>query len=92
MRVNGSTWWASEPAYTYRSQGGRVVFTTLGPRAWFRPRTQNDPPSPFENFPSLPVPGLFVQRSGEIECRMVLGGIPFPATLVLDGGPRLPGG
>ncbi len=26
-RVTGSTWWASEPAYTYRSRGGRIIFT-----------------------------------------------------------------
>jgi outer membrane protein assembly complex protein YaeT len=27
MRVSGVSWWASEPAYTYRSQGGRIVLT-----------------------------------------------------------------
>jgi outer membrane protein assembly complex protein YaeT len=27
MRVTGSSWWASEPAYTYRSQGGRIILT-----------------------------------------------------------------
>jgi outer membrane protein assembly complex protein YaeT len=26
-RVTGSTWWASEPAYTYRSRGGRIILT-----------------------------------------------------------------
>lgn len=27
MRVTGSSWWASEPAYTYQSDGGRIVLT-----------------------------------------------------------------
>ena len=26
-RVTGSSWWASEPAYTYRSRGGRIILT-----------------------------------------------------------------
>jgi outer membrane protein assembly complex protein YaeT len=27
MRVSGSTWWADEPVYEYRSSGGRIGFT-----------------------------------------------------------------
>jgi outer membrane protein insertion porin family len=27
LRLIGSSWWASEPAYTYRSQGGRAMLT-----------------------------------------------------------------
>ncbi len=38
---------------------------------------------------ALPVSGLHVRRSGELECRMVLGGLPFPGKLVLDAPPRL---
>lgn len=34
---------------------GRVLFTTLGPRAWMRPRTAQDGPSPYTQFPALPV-------------------------------------
>ena len=35
---------------------GKVVFTTLGPRAWTRPRQAGDPISTFRDFPQLPVP------------------------------------
>ena len=34
---------------------GRVVFTTLGARAWFRARTRGDRRSRFEQFPNLPI-------------------------------------
>jgi hypothetical protein len=34
---------------------GRVVFTTLGARGWYRPRTPRDPRSRFENAPDLPI-------------------------------------
>jgi hypothetical protein len=45
------------PAWFSRSVGrGKVVFSTLGARAWYRPRKDNDPPSPFSNWPTLPVP------------------------------------
>jgi outer membrane protein insertion porin family len=27
LRLTGASWWASEPAYTYRSQGGRAMLT-----------------------------------------------------------------
>jgi len=44
------------PAWFTRSVGrGEVVFTTLGPRAWFRTRTRRDPPSPAGNWPSAPL-------------------------------------
>jgi hypothetical protein len=35
---------------------GRVVFTTLGGRAWYRDRTARDPVSRFEHHGELPVP------------------------------------
>ena len=35
---------------------GRVVFTTLGGRGWYRPRNPRDPPSRFESFRDIPVP------------------------------------
>lgn len=35
---------------------GRVLFTTLGARGWMRPRTDRDPPSPYREFPRLPIP------------------------------------
>jgi hypothetical protein len=52
------------PIWFTRSLGrGKVVFTTLGARGWYRPRERgqgpgerSDPPSPYENFPLLPVP------------------------------------
>jgi hypothetical protein len=45
------------PAWFSRQVGrGKVVFTTLGPRGWYRDRTTNDGPSPFEHFSNVPVP------------------------------------
>jgi hypothetical protein len=43
-------------AFTRQVGRGEVLFTTLGARGWFRPRTRNDPRSPYEELPSLPVP------------------------------------
>jgi hypothetical protein len=34
---------------------GRVLFTALGARGWMRPRTARDRPSPYRDFPRLPV-------------------------------------
>jgi len=49
-RVNG---W---PASFTRTVGmGRVLFTTLGARAWCRERKDTDSKSPFENIPDVPV-------------------------------------
>jgi hypothetical protein len=46
------------PAWFTRPLGrGKIVFTALGPRGWYRPRkTPGDPPSPYPNFPRTPVP------------------------------------
>jgi hypothetical protein len=45
------------PVWFTRQVGrGKIVFTTLGPRAWYRPRERSDPPSPYANLPALPVP------------------------------------
>jgi hypothetical protein len=45
------------PVWFTRSVGrGKVVFTTLGPRGWHRPRTWQDSNSPYASFQSLPVP------------------------------------
>jgi hypothetical protein len=49
--VNG--WPAS---FTRQVGRGTVVFSTLGPRGWFTPRTPRDLRSPFEGFPDIPVP------------------------------------
>ena len=35
---------------------GKIVFTTLGPRAWTRPRRPGDPPSTYRDYLQLPVP------------------------------------
>jgi hypothetical protein len=49
------------PAWFARRVGwGKVVFTTLGPRAWYRKRQEGrDPPSPYERLPELPMPTDF---------------------------------
>ncbi len=47
---------AGWPAWFTRQVGrGKVVFTTLGPRGWYRPRGRTGPRSPYPNFPELPV-------------------------------------
>jgi hypothetical protein len=44
------------PAAFTKSVGrGKVLFTTLGAEAWYRPRTERDPRSPFDTMPNLPV-------------------------------------
>jgi hypothetical protein len=42
-------------AFTRQVGAGKILFTTVGPRAWYRPRVKRDAPSPFTNFPTLPV-------------------------------------
>jgi hypothetical protein len=53
--VNGWPIW-----FTRQIGRGKVMFTTLGPRGWYRPRNfskePKDPPSPFEHYPRVPVP------------------------------------
>jgi hypothetical protein len=49
--VNGWPAWFTRPVGR-----GKVVFTTLGPRGWFRPRARTDPRSPHESFPSPLIP------------------------------------
>ena len=49
--VNGWPVWFTRPVGR-----GKVLFTTLGARGWYRPRTDTDPKSPYKNLPSLPVP------------------------------------
>jgi hypothetical protein len=57
------------PAWFTRSVGrGRVLFTTLGSRGWYRPRRpprDGDPRSPFENFPEIPMPYEPLIAAGE---------------------------
>jgi hypothetical protein len=51
------------PAWFTRTVGrGKVVFTTLGPRAWFRPRSSNDKawPDAEQPFPLVPTPPMEV--------------------------------
>ena len=60
------------PAAFSRPLGrGRVVVTTLGPRAWHRPRlprasrnASGDPPSPYADHQDLPVPTPALERLG----------------------------
>jgi hypothetical protein len=45
------------PAWFTRQVGrGTVVVSTLGSRAWYRERTDRDPPSPYQDFPDMPIP------------------------------------
>lgn len=56
------------PAWFTRPVGrGLVVFSTLGARGWFRERRPPpaDPLSPFEAFPSLPVPHMALEVLSE---------------------------
>lgn len=43
-------------AFSQQLGRGKVVFTTLGSRAWSRPRVARERRSGFEHFPDLPVP------------------------------------
>jgi hypothetical protein len=44
------------PAWFVRQVGrGKIVFTTLGPRAWMRPRNRSEPQPPYADYPSLPI-------------------------------------
>jgi hypothetical protein len=48
---------AGWPVWFTRQIGqGKVIFTTLGPRGWYRPRTGADGLSRYEHFPAMPIP------------------------------------
>jgi hypothetical protein len=57
------------PVWFSRRVGrGKVVFTTLGPQAWHRPRTSRDGTSPFPSYPAIPVPlDILAQVAGELQ-------------------------
>src|SRR5438105_9114095 len=55
--VNGWPVW-----FTRQVGRGKVVFTTLGPRAWFRARQGKDRPSPYTTYPGLPLPMTPLQQ------------------------------
>jgi hypothetical protein len=42
-------------AFTRHVGRGKVLFTTLGPRGWYQGRTPRDAPSPYLNYPTLPI-------------------------------------
>jgi hypothetical protein len=53
VRITLNGW----PAWFTRPVGrGKVVFTTVGPGALYRPRGDLDRPSPYQEFPKVPVP------------------------------------
>ncbi len=61
--VNGWPVWFTRPVGR-----GKIVFTTLGPRGWYRPRTRTDPPSPYQPYPALPVPTEpLIVMAGELQ-------------------------
>jgi hypothetical protein len=65
------------PAWFSRPLGrGEVVFTTLGPRAWYRPRTRKDDPSPYQKSPAFPVP-LPAMKEMAIRLQPLPGEPPF---------------
>jgi hypothetical protein len=70
------------PALFTRQVGrGRVVFTTLGPPAWFRPRTAADPRAPYESYPALPVPTRHLEAVAD-ELQPARGETDFPTAAV----------
>jgi hypothetical protein len=62
--------------FTRRVGRGEVVFTTLGPRGWYRPRTKDDPPSPYQDFPLLPIATPYLEDLG-VELQPSNKGSPF---------------
>src|SRR5207253_10502825 len=53
------------PVWFTRSVGkGKIVFTTLGPRGWYRPRGDRES-LPYENYPPLPLPMPALYRLAE---------------------------
>ncbi|HEY7327926.1 MAG TPA: hypothetical protein VH592_09815 [Gemmataceae bacterium] len=66
------------PVWFSRQIGrGKVVFSTLGPRGWFRERTRRDSRSPFRQFPSFPVPLGHMEDLG-YELHHLENNPPFP--------------
>jgi hypothetical protein len=66
------------PAAFVRQVGrGKVVFSTLGPRGWHRPRTREDSASPYSSFPNLPV---YLVPLGEVAAELRLRLAPHPFT------------
>src|SRR4029077_7440226 len=65
------------PAWFTRQVGrGKVIFPTLGPRGWVRPRDPTDSPSRYERFPGLPVPSRALETLAE-ELHSTAQGHPF---------------
>jgi hypothetical protein len=52
--------------FTRRVGRGKVVFTTLGARGWYRPRGPRDGRARFENFPDIPVPHDPLNEMGDV--------------------------
>jgi hypothetical protein len=75
------------PVWFTRPYGkGKIIFTTLGPRGWHRPRkTPPDSPSPFELYSELPVPESHLQRLAD-ELHLPQEEDPFDAHIF---GPQL---
>jgi hypothetical protein len=67
-------------ASSVRVGKGKVVFTMLGARAWFVPRTRVDTPSRFTEFPNLPVATTAFQYViDELQIRKARQAIPSEA-------------
>ena len=64
------------PASFVRNLGrGRVLFTAIGARGWYRPRGPRDPRSRFDNFPDQPVP---LSALGDLAARFHPREVPPP--------------
>ncbi len=71
--VNGWPTWFTRPLGR-----GTIVFTTLGPRGWYRPREPREPASPYPLYPTLPIPrGPLERLAGELQPAREED--PFPA-------------
>ncbi len=63
-------------AFTKPVGRGKILFTTLGGRAWYRPREPRDEKSPFPSFPFAPIPLGPMDRLGlELQPERDRGGI-----------------
>jgi hypothetical protein len=72
------------PVWFTRNVGrGKVLFTTLGPRGWYRPRTARDEASRLPSFPTLPVAGEILDVATS-KLRFTQSEPPYPVEALED--------